>query len=54
MPAEYRLVPIAAGHTVKVRRSRQPAARPGFVMVEKSHRAPFEVADALWSKAPIA
>ncbi|WP_419808358.1 hypothetical protein [Sphingomonas sp.] len=54
MPSEHRIVAIAAGHTVKVRRSRQPATRPGFVMVEKSHRAPFEVPEQRWQEAPVA
>lgn len=49
--AEFRDVQVAVGHKVRVRRSRQQSDRPGYVRVEKSHRAPFEIPAAAWDAA---
>lgn len=53
MPSEYREIQVAPGHRVTVRRSRKAAQRPGFVMVEKSHRPPFEVREQCWQEGRV-
>ena len=42
----YRDVQIAQGHKVRLRRSRVQTERPGYVRVEKAHRAPFKITAA--------
>lgn len=54
MPSEHRIVQIAAGHAAKVRLSRAPSQRPGYVMVQTSHRAPFAIPETRWKDAVIA
>lgn len=54
MPSERRVVEIAKGHRAKVYRSPRPASRPGFVLVTKSHRQPFEISEECWNKGEIA
>lgn len=51
MPSKRRLVQIAAGHIVRVRRLPRIAARPGYVVVEKSNRPPFEIPETRWKDA---
>jgi hypothetical protein len=53
MPAQYREIQVAPGHRLTVRRSRQAATRAGFVMVEKSHRPPFEVREQCWQEGRV-
>lgn len=54
MPSERRIVEIVQGHRVTVYRSREPAARPGFVRVVKSHRPPFDIPEERWNQSEIA
>lgn len=48
--AERRTVAIASGHAVTVRRVGRPASRPGYVLVQKTHRPPFEIKQRLWEE----
>lgn len=52
--SQWRVLTVAQGHSVKVRRSTRQTDRPGFVRVEKSHRPPFEVAQRVWDAGVIA
>lgn len=53
MTSERRIVEVAQGHRVTVYRTREPAARPGFVRVVKSHRPPFEIPEQRWNEAEV-
>lgn len=48
MPSERRRVELAPGHVVTVRKLGQQPGTPGLVRVEKSHRAPFDIAAHRW------
>ncbi|RSY83145.1 hypothetical protein DAH66_12815 [Sphingomonas koreensis] len=49
--AEYRVVTLAPGHTLKLRRPGQQSGRPGKVTVRTSHRAPFDIDESRWNAA---
>ncbi len=48
MPSERRRVEVWPGHFVTVRKLGQQPGTPGMVRVEKSHRAPFDIAAHRW------
>ena len=48
MPSERRRVELAPGHVVTVRKLGAQPDAPGLVRVEKSHRAPFDIAAHRW------